>query len=443
MKALPQAIAGANFHSGIIAGKLNGVMPATTPSGWRIEYMSMPGPAPSVNSPFSRCGMPQANSTTSTPRWMSPLASAMVLPCSRARSSASSSMSLATRSRNFIITRARRCGFVAAHAGCAALAFSTAARSSAFEASATWPDHLAGHGLEDVGNAARCPGTCLPPMKCPTLRMAPSPALLGYNRDIVLSLSIPHGYGRITRLRCAKMPMPIAMQGQVADEPVRLGRSALLSRRRARRPPDGRPPASSAPTMPPSRAASPRLEALSRPSSSRRRPQGYTLTEHGERLLAKAETMETAGAGGRERYRRRGSCPLGHRPLRRARRLRHHLPGAALAGLAGGIPGLELQLVAMPRLLALPSARPTSRSPSRQPKEGKSSRASSPTTPRPLRDRPIISTRPSHRLPRGSLRARIVGYIDDLIFMPGARLSRRGLEGIRGRGCKVRASSPR
>ena len=37
MKALPTAIAGAIFHSGIIAGKLNGVMPATTPSGWRIE----------------------------------------------------------------------------------------------------------------------------------------------------------------------------------------------------------------------------------------------------------------------------------------------------------------------------------------------------------------------------------------------------------------------
>jgi len=32
-----QAIAGAHFHSGIIAGKLNGVIPATTPSGWRIE----------------------------------------------------------------------------------------------------------------------------------------------------------------------------------------------------------------------------------------------------------------------------------------------------------------------------------------------------------------------------------------------------------------------
>src|SRR4029450_6577997 len=33
MKALPQASAGANFHIGIMAGKLNGVMPATTPSG--------------------------------------------------------------------------------------------------------------------------------------------------------------------------------------------------------------------------------------------------------------------------------------------------------------------------------------------------------------------------------------------------------------------------
>src|SRR5919204_3755680 len=34
---LPQAIAGAHIHMGTIAGKLNGVMPATTPTGWRIE----------------------------------------------------------------------------------------------------------------------------------------------------------------------------------------------------------------------------------------------------------------------------------------------------------------------------------------------------------------------------------------------------------------------
>ena len=35
-KVLPQASAGAHIHIGTIAGKLNGVMPATTPSGWRI-----------------------------------------------------------------------------------------------------------------------------------------------------------------------------------------------------------------------------------------------------------------------------------------------------------------------------------------------------------------------------------------------------------------------
>ncbi len=70
----------------------------------------MPGPAPSVYSPFIRWGAPRANSTTSTPRWMSPLASAIVLPCSRARMSASWSLSRAMRSRNFISTRARRCG---------------------------------------------------------------------------------------------------------------------------------------------------------------------------------------------------------------------------------------------------------------------------------------------------------------------------------------------
>ena len=36
MNVLPQAMALANIHIGTMAGKLNGVMPATTPSGWRI-----------------------------------------------------------------------------------------------------------------------------------------------------------------------------------------------------------------------------------------------------------------------------------------------------------------------------------------------------------------------------------------------------------------------
>ena len=72
---LPHAIAIGNIHIGTIAGKLNGVMPATTPSGWRIEYASTPVETFSENPPLSRCGMPQANSTTSRPRATSPSAS--------------------------------------------------------------------------------------------------------------------------------------------------------------------------------------------------------------------------------------------------------------------------------------------------------------------------------------------------------------------------------
>ena len=37
MNAFPQASAGAHIHMGTIAGKLKGVIPATTPIGWRIE----------------------------------------------------------------------------------------------------------------------------------------------------------------------------------------------------------------------------------------------------------------------------------------------------------------------------------------------------------------------------------------------------------------------
>ena len=38
----PQAIATGNIHIGTMAGKLNGVIPAHTPSGWRIEWLSTP-----------------------------------------------------------------------------------------------------------------------------------------------------------------------------------------------------------------------------------------------------------------------------------------------------------------------------------------------------------------------------------------------------------------
>ena len=97
----------------------------------------MPVPAPSVYSPLMRWGMPTANSITSMPRWMSPLESATVLPCSRESSSASSSTFWLTRSMNFIITRARRCGLKAAHDFWASTANATAASTSADDAIGT------------------------------------------------------------------------------------------------------------------------------------------------------------------------------------------------------------------------------------------------------------------------------------------------------------------
>ena len=41
-KLLPQASATGNIQHGTMHGKLNGVTPATTPSGWRSVQLSMP-----------------------------------------------------------------------------------------------------------------------------------------------------------------------------------------------------------------------------------------------------------------------------------------------------------------------------------------------------------------------------------------------------------------
>ena len=48
MKQLPAASAIGAIQSGTMTGKLNGVMPAHTPSGWRIDQASTPRPACSV-----------------------------------------------------------------------------------------------------------------------------------------------------------------------------------------------------------------------------------------------------------------------------------------------------------------------------------------------------------------------------------------------------------
>ncbi len=51
------------IHSGTMAGKLKGVMPAHTPMGWRMVLQSMPLATSFSESPIMRVGMPQATST--------------------------------------------------------------------------------------------------------------------------------------------------------------------------------------------------------------------------------------------------------------------------------------------------------------------------------------------------------------------------------------------
>src|SRR5210317_1848420 len=74
MNVFPHAIAIGNIHIGTIAGKLKGVMPATT-KGCLIDQLSTLVPTFSENSPFNKCGIPQANSTTSSPLVKDPFAS--------------------------------------------------------------------------------------------------------------------------------------------------------------------------------------------------------------------------------------------------------------------------------------------------------------------------------------------------------------------------------
>ena len=138
-KQLPAAIATGNIHIGTITGKLKGVMPATTPSGWRSVQLSMPVLTWSVKSPLRSCGMPQANSTMSMPRATSPCASVNTLPCSAVIMCASLSLWALSSSRNLNITRARRIGGVSDHAAKAAWLEATAAATSALLASNTCP----------------------------------------------------------------------------------------------------------------------------------------------------------------------------------------------------------------------------------------------------------------------------------------------------------------
>jgi hypothetical protein len=134
---LPHAIASGNIHIGTIAGKLNGVMPATTPSGWRIEATSTRVETCVDSSPLSWTLMPHASSTISMPRATSPSASECTLPCSAVISSAISSRWASSSSRYLNSTAVRLASEDSPQDSKAALAEATAASTSSTVANAT------------------------------------------------------------------------------------------------------------------------------------------------------------------------------------------------------------------------------------------------------------------------------------------------------------------
>ena len=126
MNAFPHARASGIIHIGTMFGKLNGVMPATTPTGKRMASSSMPPAIWSSEVPISSVGAPHARSTTSIPRRTSPRASGSVLPFSCVTSSDSSSKCSSSSAFSRKSTCARSGGGVSAHAGNASRAAATA-----------------------------------------------------------------------------------------------------------------------------------------------------------------------------------------------------------------------------------------------------------------------------------------------------------------------------
>ena len=146
----PHAIAKGRNHIGTMNGKLNGVIAAKTPIGWRIMSESIPRETSSRFEPCMSEGMPVATSTHSIPRPTSPVASLIVLPLSVVTRSASSSFASSRRYFSSKQARARSSGGVARQPGKAARAARTASSTWAALDSGRLPESLAVRGVDDV-----------------------------------------------------------------------------------------------------------------------------------------------------------------------------------------------------------------------------------------------------------------------------------------------------
>ena len=227
---------------------------------------------------------------------------------------------------------------------------------------------------------------------------------------------------------------------------VRLGRPALLSGRRPRRPPHGRrPPARGGPRH----GFAPHLGAgaCAQDQAFRAPAAGLRPDRAGRAAARQGREHGDPGACGRERDRRRRTSRspapsasarrTGSAPISWPREL------GALGRAASRIS--TLQLVALPRTPLAVEARGGRRHHARAAEGGTTRRPQAHRLPAQAlcRRRPISTvTRPSARRRISMPHETIVTYVPDLIFTPGARLSRRGLEKDFARGCEAPASWP-
>jgi DNA-binding transcriptional LysR family regulator len=161
------------------------------------------------------------------------------------------------------------------------------------------------------------------------------------------------------------------------------------------------------------------LETALKAKLFERRPQGYALTEHGERLLGKAESMETQALA--------ASSEIGGADLALSGTVRIGTPdgfgtfflASRTSSFAAQYPDLEIQLVAVPRLLSLSKREADVAISVAPPKEGK-------IVARKLTDYRLglyataayLARHPAVRAPDELHRHEMIGYIDDLIFTP-------------------------
>ena len=264
-------------------------------------------------------------------------------------------MSRLRSSTKRIITRARRCGLVAAHLGCAALAPSTASASSAAEASGTRACTSPVAGLKTSANRPEVPDTRRPLMKWLRSGMtSPSQGLSCFGCSLAsFAGGAARNSAKARQPRLAILQMAKGVLEERHAKKHALGRSQGVLGGGAAQPAPERRAGCSDSTRPRSDGGS----ARSRPSLGTRlfdrSPQGYALTETGRSLLGHAQAIESqageaAAEIGGQTERLSGTVRIGAPDG-----VSNYLLIDACDALSRDNPDLQVQVVALPRIFSL------------------------------------------------------------------------------------------